>query len=142
MSQNEPSLVRPDHVDEPVTVTGEDTGFAPSFTPENVPKLSVPDLPDDATGLSPEELAHVPTLTDQVKAPELVNQAEQAIESVQSDEASLMQEDITLIEADAQEGEVQADTWVEQLQVRMDRLLDDIHTLNERLDRLENKTKV
>ena len=41
-----------------------------------------------------------------------------------------------------QEPEVQADTWVEQMQVRMDRLMDDIHNLNDRLDRLENKTKV
>jgi hypothetical protein len=41
-----------------------------------------------------------------------------------------------------QEPEVQADTWVQQMQVRMDRLMDDIHTLNDRLDQLENKTKV
>jgi hypothetical protein len=41
-----------------------------------------------------------------------------------------------------QEPQVEADTWVQQMQVRMDRLMDDIHNLNDRLDQLENKTKV
>jgi outer membrane murein-binding lipoprotein Lpp len=44
----------------------------------------------------------------------------------------------------AQDQAAQADTWGEQLQARMGKLTDDIHTLNARLDRLEerNKTKV
>lgn len=138
MSQQEPSLVRPDHADAPVSVTGDDAGFTPSFTPENVPKLSVPDLPEDATGLSPEALAQVPTLTDQVDAPEVTEgEAQTAPAADESTQTQLQANEQT-----AQEPEPEADTWIQQLQVRMDRLMDDIHVLNDRLDRLENKTKV
>jgi ATP-binding cassette subfamily B multidrug efflux pump len=65
------------------------------------------------------------------------------LESIESSaEATPLIEAVSADEA-TQEPEVQADTWVEQLQVRMDRLMDDIHALNDRLDRLEkNKTKV
>lgn len=151
MSQQEPSLVRPDHADTLVSVTGEDTGFQPSFTPENVPKLSVPDLPDDATGLSPEALAQVPTLTDQVHAPEPeATQASSAAEPVLPVLEPLPQDHseaepsaaTEVLAQETQEPAAEADTWLEQMQVRMDRLMDDIHTLNDRLDRLENKTKV
>ena len=139
MSQQEPSLVRPDHADAPVSLSGEDTGFTPSFTPENVPKLRVPDLPEDATGLSPEALAQVPTLTDQVDAPpEPLPEA--AAPPVLQDDAP--EPELLVADPDTQEPAPEADTWVHQIQVRMDRLMDDIHTLNERLDRLENKTKV
>ena len=138
MSQQEPSLVRPDHADAPVSVTGEDTGFTPSFKPDNVPKLSVPDLPDDATGLSPEALAQVPTLTDQVDTPPELTHDDEASPDVPLQEDA---EKLALAQ-DTQEPEPEADTWVQQIQVRMDRLMDDIHTLNDRLDRLENKTKV
>lgn len=135
MSQQDPNLVRPDHADAPVSVTGDATGFQPSFTPDNVPKLSVPDLPEDATGLSPEALAQVPTLTDQVQAP-VEPASESQIQAAELETEPLAVEQVT------QELEPEADTWIEQMQVRMDRLMDDIHTLNDRLDRLENKTKV
>lgn len=152
MSQEEPSLIRPDHADEAVSVAGGDTGFQSGFKPENVPQINLPDVPQDATGLPPEALAHIPTLTERVPAA--------------SDEASsppgdtvptleMLPDDEIVTEAQpsepmdapdeaepTQEPEVQADTWVEQMQVRMDRLMDDIHNLNDRLDRLENKTKV
>ena len=152
MSQEEPSLIRPDHADTAVSVTGGDAGFQAGFKPENVPQINLPDVPQDATGLPPEALAHIPTLTERVPAAsdevtpspgdtvptlemlsddEIVTEAQPSEPSDETDEAQ-----------PAQEPEVQADTWVEQLQVRMDRLMDDIHTLNDRLDRLENKTKV
>jgi hypothetical protein len=35
----------------------------------------------------------------------------------------------------------QADTWGEELHARMGKLTDDIHTLNIRLDRLEERNK-
>jgi hypothetical protein len=40
-----------------------------------------------------------------------------------------------------QEPEVQADTWHEQMQVRMSKLTGEIQTLNDRLDRLEQRAK-
>ena len=141
MSQQEPSLVRPDHADAPVSVTGEEAGFTPSFKPDNVPKLKVPDLPDDATGLSPEALAQVPTLTDQVEGPPELTSDDEAPAELPVDDDVAQAEQLAIAQ-DTQEPEPEADTWVQQLQVRMDRLMDDIHTLNDRLDRLENKTKV
>ena len=152
MSQEEPSLIRPDHADTAVSVTGGDSGFQSGFKPENVPQINLPDVPQDATGLPPEALAHIPTLTERVPTgsdeaspppgdtvptlemlpdEEIVTEAQPPESTHQTDEAP-----------PTQEPEVQADTWVEQMQVRMDRLMDGIHTLNDRLDRLENKTKV
>lgn len=166
MSQEEPSLIRPDHADSPVSVTGEDAGVQAGFQPESVPHIQLPDVPQDATSLPPEALAHIPTLTERVPA-EL--EAKQAVAGDTVPVLELPSEDTASPDAHAasdaesgptpvedehqatasellppptQEPEVEADTWVQQMQVRMDRLMDDIHTLNDRLDRLENKTKV
>lgn len=129
MSQEEPSLIRPDHADTAVSVTGGDAGFQSGFKPENVPQINLPDVPQDAAGLPPEALAHIPTLTEWV--PEA---SDEALPPELTDEPQAIEQ--------TQEPEVQADTWVQQMQVRMDRLMDDIHNLNDRLDQLENKTKV
>ncbi len=152
MSQEEPSLIRPDHADVSVSVTGGDAGFQAGFKPENVPQINLPDVPQDATGLPPEALAHIPTLTERVPAAsdEATPPAGDTVPTLE-----MLPDDETITEVQppeptdetdeaqpTQEPEVQADTWVDQMQVRMDRLMDDIHTLNDRLDRLENKTKV
>jgi len=156
MSQDEPSLIRPDHADAAVSMTGGDTGFQAGFKPENVPHINLPDVPQDATGLPPEALAHIPTLTERVPAtsddsappagdtvPVLeVPPEDITITQTQPLEITVEQPDATEVAEQTQEPQVEADTWVEQMQVRMDRLMDDIHNLNDRLDRLENKTKV
>ncbi len=156
MSQDEPSLIRPDHADAAVSVTGGDTGFQAGFKPETVPQINLPDVPQDAAGLPPEALAHIPTLTERVPAasgdseptagdtvPTLVVPLEDdTTADAQSQETTDALTDSAEVAEQTQEPEVQADTWVQQMQVRMDRLMDDIHTLNDRLDQLENKTKV
>jgi hypothetical protein len=156
MSQDEPSLIRPDHADAAVSVTGGDSGFQAGFKPENVPHINLPDVPQDATGLPPEALAHIPTLTERVPAasddsaspkgdtvPVLeVTPEDPAGTDAQPLEAADALSDATEVAEQTQEPQVEADTWVQQMQVRMDRLMDDIHNLNDRLDRLENKTKV
>ncbi len=118
--------------------------FEPGYQPGTLPQLSVPDLAEDAQGLTAEALAKVPTLTELVK-PEresdeaLHDTAAETLESSDSAEAPVVD-----VEASSpQESEVpaQADTWGEQLQVRMGKLTDDIHTLNARLDRLEERNK-
>ncbi len=132
----------------------EPAPFEPGYQPETLPQITVPDLAEDAQGLSAEALAKVPTLTELVE-PEAssVDAAhdEAAKEAVPSEPA---QEPIAIEAAQAdseqepemtaQDQAAQADTWGEQLQARMGKLTDDIHTLNARLDRLEerNKTKV
>jgi len=114
----------------------------------------VPDLAEDAQGLTAEALAKVPTLTELVDAEAVTVEgphdevaraalSSESIEepiAIQADQADSEQEP----ELPAQAQPTQADTWGEQLQARMGKLTDDIHTLNARLDRLEerNKTKV
>jgi len=120
--------------------------FELGYQPETLRQIQVPDLPDDAQGLSAEALAHVPTLTELVEeSPE--SAPVEAVEPQATEVAEVAPEaDIVDDAASAaiQEDPSQADTWGEQLHVRMGRLTDDIHSLNARLDRLEeiNNTKV
>ncbi len=105
----------------------EPSPFEPAFQPESIPQISVPDLPEDAVGLTAEALAQVPTLTDQVE--EVA--AEEEVNPEVPIEAMLIQE-----------APVEADTSGEQLHARMDKLTNDIHQLNARLDRLEEKIHI
>ncbi len=128
--------------------------FEPGYQPGTLPQLNVPDLAEDAQGLTAEALANVPTLTELFEpeaAPAEVahDEAAEVLEpsepvetpvGIEAAESSSPEEP----ETPAQDEPAQADTWGEHLQVRMGKLTDDIHTLNVRLDRLEerNKTKV
>jgi len=108
--------------------------FEPGYQPESLPKISIPDLPPDSQGLTAEALTQVPTLTESLDdEPEAIPDMP-VITTVQVVQAVEPIQDVS----------VEADTWVEELHVRMGKLSGDIHTLNARLDRLEeqNKTKV
>lgn len=124
--------------------------FEPGYQPETLPKISVPDLAEDAQGLTAEALAQIPTLTEEAPAKEAVDvpseqpevtevQAVEAVAPPQVEEPSP-----EAVVPTIQDEPAQADTWGEVLHARMGKLTDDIHTLNTRLDRLEerNKTKV
>ena len=125
--------------------------FEPGYQPGTLPQLSVPDLPEDAQGLTAEALAKVPTLTDLVQpepesaqaqddaGAEVLAPSEPDVVSAVADPAQAASSEES--EAPAQADAAQADTWGEQLQVRMGKLTDDIHTLNARLDRLEERNK-
>jgi hypothetical protein len=121
----------------------EPAPFEPGYQPETLPKISVPDLTDDAEGLSAEALANVPTLTELVEpesqsAP-VVTTVEVQVEQPETPDD--LPENSEEPEALAQDEPPQADTWGEQLQVRMGKLTGDIHSLNARLDRLEERNK-
>ncbi|MFY8179332.1 MAG: hypothetical protein ACOVKR_07965 [Limnohabitans sp.] len=120
MSQ-EQDQTKPTAEDASGSIKLEASPFEPGFQPESIPKISVPDIPVDAVGLTAEALAQVPTLTDQVEEvnPEVPN-----------------------IEAAIQEAPVEADTGGEEFHARMDKLTNDIHQLNARLDRLEEKIQI
>ncbi len=132
----------------------EPAPFEPSYQPQTLPQISVPDLAEDAQGLTAEALAKVPTLTELVDAQAeptevTTDEVEQELVSCEAAEVPIaieaaQEESDQEPEAPAQAEAAQADTWGEQLQARMGKLTDDIHTLNARLDRLEerNKTKV
>ena len=118
--------------------------FEPGYQPESLPQISVPDLPPDAEGLTAEALSQVPTLTelvDEAPGQALVGGSpETPVEAAPVAQAAEASESPTPAEA-IQDTPVQADTWVEELQVRMGKLTDDIHTLNARLDRLDERNK-
>ena len=131
----------------------EPAPFEPGYQPETLPQITVPDLAEDAQGLSAEALAKVPTLTELVEQEAAVDETHEEV-SEEGQPTEPTQEPIAIEAAQpdseqepempAQAQPAQADTWGEQLQARMGKLTDDIHTLNARLDRLEerNKTKV
>lgn len=108
------------HDDAPVVerIYSESTAFEPGYQTDSLPKITVPDLSDEALSLSADALAQVPTLTESVgDAPATASQA--------------------LI----QDMPAQADTQGEELQIRMGKLSGEIHTLNARLDRIERRSK-
>jgi hypothetical protein len=110
----------------------EPAPFEPGYQPGTLPQLSVPDLADDAEGLSAAALANVPTLTALVES-----DFSPVVSTVQESAHVLEPTDDLPVQAEP----TQADTWGEQLYARMGRLTDDIHTLNVRLDRLEERKK-
>jgi hypothetical protein len=121
--------------------------FEPGYQPETLPKISVPDLADDAQGLTAEALAQIPTLTEEAPSKEAVDTSSE--EPVVPELITFDDEVTSPVEpvspqveiAPIQDTPVQADTWGEELHARMGKLTDDIHTLNIRLDRLEERNK-
>lgn len=128
----------------------EASPFEPGFKPGTVPQITVPDLPDDVQGLSAEALSQVPTLTELVDPVPDASEESETAEVEKAEEASAIEvAEVAQVGEEPKEDEIQetppqADTWTEELQVRMGKLTDEIHTLNARLDALENQimTKV
>ncbi len=126
----------------PEAVDTQEPAFELAFQIDAIPKIMVPDLPADAESLSAEALAQVPTLTDWVDsaAPgqELLPESNDSSATPAGLASPTPAADVPI-----QDMASEADTWSEELQVRMGRLTGDIQTLNARLDRLEeqNHTK-
>ena len=142
---HEQDKTSPSEVPESTGLRMEPPPFEHGYQPESLPKLTVPDLPEDAEGLSAEALSQVPTLTELVHAPSEEGEISTE-EPILEPEAAEMTEgtETESAEESIQEAPVQADTWTEVMHARMGKLTDEIHTLNVRLDRLEaiNKTEV
>jgi hypothetical protein len=125
--------------------------FEPAFESDQVPRIQVPNLPEDAQGLSAKELAQVPTLDapeskhTSEEAKETTPQAENPSPETETPNASVLDElDAlpVLDEEHAQEMPIHVDTWIEVLHKRTEKLTEDIRQLHERLDVLEEKSKV
>ena len=125
--------------------------FEPAFESDQVPRIQVPNLPEDAQGLSAKELAQVPTLDAPVskstpeEAKETTPQAENPPPETETPSASVLDElDAlpVLDEEHAQEMPIHVDTWIEVLHKRTEKLTEEIRQLHERLDVLEEKSKV
>ena len=111
----------------------EPAPFEPGYHPETLPKLTVPDLADDAEGLSAEALANVPTLTELVEtqSESVAVPAVTAVEEAVELQPSSLQETLSSANPEpvAQAEPPQTDTWTEELHVRMGKLTDDIHSM-------------
>ena len=124
--------------------------FEPAFETDQVPRIQVPNVPEDAQGLTAKELAQVPTLDEQQASPAPA-EAKQATPSAdpiapEAEEASASVLDALdalpiLDEVHAQEIPGQVDTWMEVIQKRTEKLTEDIRQLHLRLDVLEEKSK-
>jgi hypothetical protein len=113
-------------------VRGEgEAPFTKAYAPESLPKLEIPDLPLDALSVSVDDLAEIDDTyaEDPLSIPVLEWSAT---------EAEIEQE----IQAAIQENKTQADQRAEILQARMGMLTSQISSLNEKLDRLENSSKI
>ena len=134
---------------EVISNKGHET-FEPSFESDKVPRLKVPNVPEDAQGLSAKELAQVPTLNEPEAAhtPEVVHIATPKVAPIPSEaeETSVSVLDEldalpVLDEVHAQEMPGHVDTWIEVLHKRTVNLTEEIRALHARLDVLEEQSK-
>jgi hypothetical protein len=125
--------------------------FEPAFETDQVPRIEVPNLPEDAQGLTAKELAqvpqpsapkdaHLPEAVAQVPPQEDPAQPETAVASAPVLEA--LDALPVLDEVHAQEIPAHVDTWMEILQKRTEKLTEEIRELNARLDVLERNQRV
>lgn len=140
-ASEESNLIRPDQVDTPVVVKGQDPSFVRSVL-ESLPQITVPDLPPDAVGMSAEALAQVPTLTERAEAPkpELPETELSAQEPMQQE--PVLGNDVPQRSMASPQGlPLDVESWVQQCQSRINQLADQIHKLNDRLDHIDHKPK-
>jgi hypothetical protein len=165
MKSEEDKIIRPGHEDESVQVTDESVDFVPAYQPETMTKITVPNLPDDARGMSAEALAKIPTLTEQqvvavleeaipqpvsehVPTPVLVQEpasedaASPSVVPAQAELSDVPQLEFAAELQTAQDTPPETDSWLEQCQIRIGHLGEEIQKLNDRLDQLEQTTKV
>jgi hypothetical protein len=132
---------------EPDDIQREPSAFEAGYMADSLPRITVPDLPEDALGLSAEALAKVPTLTElvsDVTAETEPSTAQMEAEPIQVMAYASAEAEVDAAGLQALDLPTQADQWNEELQARMGKLADDIQILNARLDRLEelNNAKV
>ena len=124
--------------------------FEPAFESDKVPRLKVPNLPEDAQGLSAKELAQVPTLNepDATLTPELAKVTDPKAAPIPSEVEVTSVSVLDALDAlpvledvHTQEMPGHVDTWIEVFQKRTEKLTEDIRLLHARLDVLEEQSK-
>ena len=123
-------------------VRSDDTvPFAKGYDPETLPKIDLPDLPEDAVSVSAQVLSEVPTLTDLMPLAEIDESDDE--DPIQVPVLSLEATDAEPpIQAAVQVRSVEADKRAEMRQARMGKLSGQISSLNDKLDRLANSSKI
>ena len=138
-------LIRSEHDERSVQVSPDADGFK-TDTRASVPAFEIPDVALDAIGLPADVMAQqVPTLGEAVSPgdagpPTVLHEDSQPDAPPVATAAATPADPGAAPPAQAPEGA--ADTWVVQMQMRIDRLADEVRTLNDRLDRFVNHTKV
>ena len=124
--------------------------FEPAFETDKVPRIKVPNVPEDAQGLSAKELAQIPTLNEPeaAHAPEVAKATTPNAASIppNAEETSVSVLDAldalpVLEDVHTQEMPGHVDTWIEVFQKRTEKLTEDIRLLHVRLDVLEEQSK-
>ena len=117
--------------EKPVIRSVEQVPFTKGYSPESLPKLDIPDLPLDAVVVSADELPEIDDTDDEdpISAPVL---------ALPTPDADMEQEMLAAI----QEMKSQADQRAEIRQARMGKLSGQISSLNDKLDRLANSSKI
>ena len=133
-----------------LSTKGHET-FEPAFESDQVPRIEVPNLPEDAQGLTAKELAKIPSAGNSQqettlpatpeKAPSAENTPVEAAKDANISVLNELEALPVLDEVHAQEMPAHVDTWIEVLQKRTEKLTEDIRVLHERLDLLEKKSK-
>ena len=125
--------------------------FEPAFETDQVPRIEVPNLPEDAQGLTAKELAQVPqpSAPKDAQLPEAVAQVPPQEDPAQLEVAAASPPVLEALDAlpvldevHAQEIPAHVDTWMEILQKRTEKLTEEIRELNARLDVLERNQRV
>ena len=125
--------------------------FEPAFETDQVPRIEVPNLPEDAQGLTAKELAQVPqpSAPKDAQLPEAVAQVPPQEDPAQPKVAVASPPVLEALDAlpvldevHAQEIPAHVDTWMEILQKRTEKLTEEIRELNARLDVLEKNQRV
>jgi len=131
-------LPAPKLAGELVRSAGE-ASFAKSYSPESLPKIDLPDLPLDAVSVSAQDLAEIDDSDEEDPLSEPV-QALYAPEP-EAEPESDPEADAELLAA-IQVMKAQADQRAEIMQARMDKLSGQISSLNDKLDRLANISRI
>ena len=145
-SDEQAALIRAQASDQPVQVRGDAEGFK-ADGPASVPAFEIPDVALDAIGLPADVMAQqVPTLAEAVEPadagpPTVLHDPQTGpIAAVATAAPGDGADDDRHAAAQAQPDA--ADTWLVQMQMRIDRLSEDVRVLNDRLDQFVNHTKV
>jgi hypothetical protein len=135
---------------EVISKKGHET-FEPAFESDKVPRIEVPNLSEDAQGLTARELAQLPTLHESETAhtPEATKEVALATPESSDPVADAPSASVldtldalpVLDEEHAQDMPVHVDTWIEVLHKRTEKLTEDIRLLHARLDVLEEQSK-
>ena len=117
--------------DKEVIRSVDEVPFNKGYSPESLPKLDIPDLPLDAVVVSADDLPEIDETDDEdpISVPVL---------ALPTPDADMEQE----ILAAAQEMKSQADQRAEMIKARMGKLSGQISSLNDKLARLENSSKI